>query len=563
MLDSQDRLHILLRTNRLLAADLSAPVLLQQILDAAATLVSAGWAVLQVLDLDGACVNFLHTALPHPAPPPADPDLTEGQDRAGTSWDPTRTPPACTGTDHDQPCPLPDGHPPLDTMLNLAIGLGGEHLGTLHIFRTARTPFTAEERDLTEALAGIAAVAIRNNRLHRTNENQAGWMHASAMVTCGTLTAPTVPPLHLVLDQAAFAAAADLVAVLIPTPSQDNLRVELALGTGAEWIQDLQIPIEGTQSGAAFRSGEPVNSEEVASFEPVLARRAHLGPTMIAPMPGTGGMLGLLVLARTSEQPPFSAQDLELAQRFAGHTAVCVELAEVRAEEKTHRHTYRAPQSPGTAHGPTLQIIQDLFAAALDLQYVCGLLDPGKLTDRLCGAIAKIDKAILATRTMPTAEVSDPAHPGDRIGEQVAGRPRRLGSDPGLRIDLPGPPPPLEDLVEDLLTTLRETLSDKRRHAAARAAFILLRGPEGRLTLQVHDNGRDTVLAWSIPWTGTAPPRVTGQTRRPGATPPPRSGQTRAVATPTPNATTTTENPQAWRTAGNGSGHAPEGTPGN
>jgi GAF domain-containing protein len=131
VLAAQGRLRGLLRANALVAADLSLPVVLRQIVDAARDLLGARYAALGVLGRDGELEQFLHA----------------GMDDAL----------AAAG--------FPAGHPPTGSFVAVPVRIGEEVFGNLYLAeRTAGGEFTADDEELAIALAAAAGAAIANAR---------------------------------------------------------------------------------------------------------------------------------------------------------------------------------------------------------------------------------------------------------------------------------------------------------------------------------------------------------------------------------------------------------------
>ncbi|MCU4182864.1 GAF domain-containing protein [Acidiferrimicrobium sp. IK] len=61
---------------------------------------------------------------------------------------------------------FPPGHPPMRSFLGVPIRVRDRVFGNLYLTEKTGGPFTADDEDLVEALAGGAAIAIENARLH-------------------------------------------------------------------------------------------------------------------------------------------------------------------------------------------------------------------------------------------------------------------------------------------------------------------------------------------------------------------------------------------------------------
>jgi hypothetical protein len=109
--------------------------------------------------------------------------------------------------------------------------------------------FSSEDEDLVTALAATAGVAIANARLYEVARVSQDWLSASTTITGRLLSTDPGNPLQLVVDPARDVADADLVAVVLPAADGDGLRVEVAVGSGADNVVGVRIPIAGSLCG--------------------------------------------------------------------------------------------------------------------------------------------------------------------------------------------------------------------------------------------------------------------------------------------------------------------------
>jgi hypothetical protein len=115
--------------------------------------------------------------------------------------------------------------------------------------REQQRPVSSEDEDLVTALAATAGVAIANARLYEVARVSQDWLSASTTITGRLLSTDPGNPLQLVVDPARDVADADLVAVVLPAADGDGLRVEVAVGSGADNVVGVRIPIAGSLCG--------------------------------------------------------------------------------------------------------------------------------------------------------------------------------------------------------------------------------------------------------------------------------------------------------------------------
>jgi formate hydrogenlyase transcriptional activator len=143
----------------------------------------------------------------------------------------------------------------------------------------------------------------------------------------------------------------DLAGVGMPDPESDkHLRVyALEFPDGKGFVrEEVQIPIEGTPSGTAFRTGEPIvgmlrDLYDMIPDSPAIAE--GMKTACVLPLVSRGRTHGVLLLGRRDEKP-FCPEDIAFLMQLAGQVAIAVEnalaykkIAELK-EKLTHEKLY-------------------------------------------------------------------------------------------------------------------------------------------------------------------------------------------------------------------------------
>jgi PAS domain S-box-containing protein len=136
-------------------------------------------------------------------------------------------------------------------------------------------------------------------------------------------------------------------------------------------------------------------------------------------------------------------------------------------------------------------VIQELFATGMALQAAMSTVDDPATADRFVAVIDSIDNAIKQIRGTIFGLRDPDSWPDDiesRIVAVVESTGEALGFDPAVNIvgpvgDLPA------DVVDHLLPTVREALTNTARHAGASAVEVTIDATESNLTLRVLDDG--------------------------------------------------------------------------
>ena len=500
VLGTQGRLRGLLRANQVITGDLAMPVVLRRIADAARELVGARYAALGVIGPDGDLVEFVHVGVPADVVKEIGP-LPQGKGLLGVLIEDPQPIRLRRIDDDPRSSGFPLGHPPMASFLGVPIRIRDEVFGNLYLTDSTRGQFSAEDAELATALAATAAVAIDNARLYQAARSRGEWLQASAAITRLLLSPdPADPtdrvdagdPLQLIASRSREIADADLVTLIRPVENGSDLRVEVAIGAGAEDLPGLPMPRQGSLSGRVFTTGQPLrlaHPRDEAGLASVASGALDVGPMLVVPLRGSTRVHGVLSLARIHGRAAFTPDDLELAAGFANQAAVAIELAEARVEQQRAATLDERERIAADLHD---HVIQRLFATGLSLQALASTLGPGRARQRVQATIADLDATIAQIRTSIFALQQNPQTPPRglraRLLDLVTELTPVLGFAPAVRFSglldcLP------DQTAEDLLAVLREALTNIARHAHAHTADVDLSGRPQWLTLDIRDDG--------------------------------------------------------------------------
>ncbi|MFR9802973.1 GAF domain-containing protein [Pseudonocardia sp. RS010] len=502
VMSTQGRLRGLLRANQAVIADLALPTLLRRICEAGRELVDARYAAVGVLGGDGRIAELVHVGMDE-ATVRAIGGLPQGKGLLGAVLDEDRPIRLCGLADDPRSAGVPPGHPPMRSFLGVPIRVHDKVFGSLYLAESRRGEFTAEDEELTRALAATAAFAIDNARLYESTRRRGEWLAATAAVTRETLDPADGRPLGTIAERSRELAAADLAVVLLPA-DDGALRIELAAGCPgqrglAAQLAGRSVPMEGTVSGHVFvtsRSLRLSDPHEAPGLESAVAiRELRIGPVLVVPLLGAERTEGVLMLARTAGRAPFTEEDLEMTAGFASQAAVALELAASRVERERLRVLDERERIAADLHD---HVIQRLFAAGLSLQGIAARVR-GTEGTQLTQVIGDLDDTIAQIRTsiFSLQRSGDDEGVRSRILAVVTEAARLLGFTPLLRFS--GPAETLvaaahdAALVDDLIAVLREALVNVAKHArASRVEVDVVAEPAGsddRILLVVTDDG--------------------------------------------------------------------------
>ena len=285
-------------------------------------------------------------------------------------------------------------------------------------------------------------------------------------------------------------ARADLVTVVLPA-GDGELRVDVAVGTGAEQLSGMTLPITGSLSGQVFSTGVPVRQSIADRETAVIAAAAmlDLGPVLAVPLLGSTQVRGVLWAGRRGGQPAFGPEELDMAAGFANQAALAIELAEARAEQQRVAMLDERDRIAADLHD---HVIQRLFAAGLGLQSTAATLGPGR---RPTGSsppstiwTTRFDRSVPASSSSSRSDRPPSAACARGCSTWAAELTAVLGFAPSLRLS--GLLDTLsDDLGEDVVAVARESLTNVARHARAGSVEIDVAAVENRITVDVRDDG--------------------------------------------------------------------------
>jgi signal transduction histidine kinase len=494
MSDREDRLARLLETGMALASELSLPALLQRIVELAADITGARYGALGVIGGDGDLVDFLTTGITGEERAAIGP-LPRGRGLLGAIIRDAR-PLRLDDLSHDpRSAGFPANHPPMRTFLGAPVRARGQVFGNLYLTEKQGGPaFTAEDEEALITLATQAGIAIANARLYEETRLRERWLQA-VRETAGAILAGAEAEevLRLVARRARELAGADLATVVSTGEPGGEMRVVVAEGTGAEELEGLTVPANGSLSGEVIRAGRPLLVDDASADERAygpMVRSGRMGASLFVPLTLRGAPLGTLAVANEVGGRRFTAEDVRLVETFADQASVGLEYG--RAQDEIRRLSL-VEDRERIARELHDGVVQALFAIGLSLQGTAASTADTRATERIHDAVNEIDRVI-----------------GDLRSYVFGLRPHVLSASRGLgealdqiahEFESTSEVTTVVELDESLETPLaaaavhivqltREALSNVGRHAQAQTCRVSLRRAGGRAVLEIDDDGR-------------------------------------------------------------------------
>ena len=491
-----DRLRGLVDAGIALSSELSLDDLLQKLVETAADLTGARYAALGVIDETGTELERFVTTGIGPELHAEIGELPRGRGILGVLIKDAKALRLESIAGDPRSVGFPPNHPPMRGFLGVPILLRGRAYGNLYLTEKTDGSFSIEDQELVETLASQAAVAIENARLLRDATNWSAQLEALNEVgaaLAGEIELPRL--LQLICLRLGGLINARIVTIALPA-SGDTLRVEAAVGVGADEILGLRLERAGSKSGGVLerRQAERVDAlaedpevDQVAT-SPIGARTGLYVPLLVGLRP-----IGVIVAHdKQGEDLRFSDDDLRLAEIFAARAAVAVDLS-ARVARDALRRIVEAQELERRRLARELhdQTGQELTSVLLGLKAV----EDAKGDAEQAEALAAVREQVLATlhdvrrlavELRPKALDDFGLVPAlerlrDTFSEQTG---MRVELESRIRERLPA------DVETALYRIVQEALTNTVKHAQASTISIVLGSTIGSVTAVIEDDGR-------------------------------------------------------------------------
>ncbi len=383
----------------------------------------------------------------------------------------------------------------------------GSTFGNLYVFeKLTGEGFARGDEELLSLLAAQGAVAIENVRLVESARRWS-WQLESLNEVSRHLTGETELGRLLDLTVGHLRELLGVRGVMVALPTSDGRRlvVEAAAGEVAPGVLGMQLEVEHSKMGQAFRYHRSERIDSIIDdpeIDQAAARIIAATSTLVVPL-----LLGDRVLAvaaawdKQGGDTRLTDADLRLAEAFADRAAVAIELTErvsrhavERLLEGQERERTRIARDlhDQTLHG--LALIRHSLASVEE--------DAGPDVTRaaLGGALEQIDEEVANIRAL----IADLRPPGlNELGSEAAPRALveglvRFGLNVSLEIDLDFErgragerhEPELETAI---IRIVQESLHNVSRHPGVEAALVRVTesGPEVEVVVQDRGRGFD------------------------------------------------------------------------
>jgi signal transduction histidine kinase len=411
--------------------------------------------------------------------------------------------------EHPRSYGFPLGHPPMRTFLGVPILIHGTAFGNLYLAEKADGPFDEADEDAVVTLAGWAAVAIENARVHhsvarRRDELEQSVAALSAMMDIALALGGEThvdAVLELVVKRARALVSARAMALgLLAGPDVVFAAIAGELPPG---LRGTRMPLAETVADQVIHGRTPQRLSD--DLNRMRFERHGLGGEgveattgLVVPLLFRDRALGVLMaFDRLTEGPEFSARDEQLLLAYA--TAAAAAIATARSVEEDVLHTRLAAAESERRrwarelHDDTLQALAML---RMTLSAAGRKGEAEALADAVAVALEHIDTQISNLRGL-IAELRPTALDDLGVGaalEAFVERAVSWGGRIDVDVDLDYEagrttirhPPALEAAIYRIA---QEAITNAVKHAAASHVRVSLAEGGGTVRICVEDDG--------------------------------------------------------------------------
>lgn len=492
----------LLAAGRALAADLDLPAVLDRLLETARELTGARYAALGVLDEQRLRLSQFITSGIDDETRRTIGQLPSGRGVLGALISDPKPLRLRDVGDHPLSYGVPSGHPEMRSFLGVPVMIRGEVWGNLYLTEKQGAPeFSDTDEEAVVVLAEWAGAAIESATLYQRSEQRRIELERAVRGLEATrdiamaIGGPT--PLERVLELVAKRGRAlvQARAILILLCEGEDLVVAASAGHAAE-VSGLRVPVAGSSSGQVLRRARPQRIADVDSqmvIPPAVLGVSDAQTALLMPMQHGGQSVGVLAaFDRGNDGEQFTDTDEHLLHTFAvsaanavasAHTVQADRLRSMIAAADSERRRWARE-----LHDETLQILGGLRVL------LAGALRRGeqiRYEQAMREAVSAVEEGIDGLRAIIT-DLRPAAL--DELGlvpaiEALVEHRRGDGLEVVAELRLDG----ACDLELDLQTTiyrlLQESLTNVVKHAKASHVKAVVSVTEGRVRVEVRDDG--------------------------------------------------------------------------
>ena len=504
----EHRLRLLLSVGTSIVAELDSDAVLQRVLEAGRELTGARYAAIGILDQDRRELARFLTAGVDESTRRAIGELPRGR---GILGELIRHPEPLRLTDisqHPRSFGLPPEHPPMTTFLGAPVLVRGAAWGNIYLTEKQGGEFDEADEQALLVLARWVAIAVENAHLYEDINTRRGELERAVRGLEATVAITRAVGgetdlsrvLELVVKRGR--ALVDARHFIVLLAEEADLVVAAAAGETGDEAVGTRLRSAQTALGEVLRTGHAERLTEMSSRMRLGFGELAAGATaaMLVPLSFHGRGIGILVaLDRFDSAAAFSAEDERLMRAFAGSAATALATAQSVEAEQLRMSIASADRERGRwareLHDETLQGL-----GALKVLLTTSLKpgSPGQLRSAAEQAVAQLEKQIAELHGLITE--LRPAAPDD-IGLEPAlsslfertleAHGVTVAAEVDLDVESGRNATRLEPEIEGTIYRLiQEALNNTAKHARTHRASVRVVEQDGRIAIDVRDEGQ-------------------------------------------------------------------------
>jgi signal transduction histidine kinase len=459
-----------------ISSDLDTGSVLTRLVSSACELTGAQYGALGVIGHDGRLADFVTHGMDQAAVD-AIGELPVGQGLLDVRLERFATMRLEDLSDHPASVGFPSQHPEMKTLLRVPVSVRGTAFGQLYLTeRQDGRPFTRYDELLVQALTSVAGFVIENARAYGVSERRRRWLELF-----GDLTELLMPPITLTDALERIAAAArdaseSRSASVVQVPAKGVPFAAATSGEPFELTEQEQDRFNRTVR-AVVEQGEVVDlvlgEDRVARMAPL---RAHLA------------LPGVLVISHQHRGRPHELEERELLSSFADQAALALDRTQALEDREQMAVVSDRDRIARDLHDV---VIQRLFATGLHMQSIRSAAPNDELRARIDQSVKDLDQTI---RDIRGTIFELQTRPQNSLRTEVRDAVREflpdLGFAPSVEMTGPVDTSVEQQVQQQLVSVLREALSNVGRHAEATKVSVELQVTPTHLRLRISDNGK-------------------------------------------------------------------------
>ncbi len=403
---------------------------------------------------------------------------------------------------------FPPNQPAIDMGLRsamiLPLRVKGQIIGIWFLGRRQVEGYHPDDLAIAQAVAEQLAIAIENVRLFeqvqrytaeleqrvadRTRELSA--LYEVTAVASESLDLKMM--LELILERVLGAMRSQIGGIHLLNETRETLHLTVQQDLPPDLAVQLEtLPVGRGLPGWVIQHGDPLIVPDVA-MDPrsVEAGRIGFQAYVGVPMRASGQVLGVLSVARAREQPQFNVEEVSLLTTIADQVGVVVESARLRQQAEQSAVMAERARLARDLHDSVTQLLYSVNLFATVGREAYNLNNMAEVNSclnelSLIAQQALKEMRLLVYELRPSALAQDGLVGALRqrldAVERRAGVQARLQAD--TMLDLP------RQIEEALYHIAQEALNNTLKHAAATTVTVRVEASDGRVELEVTDNG--------------------------------------------------------------------------